>query len=141
MNPRSCLVLLCVASLTAGCGGGKKGDQELLQGTWTVVSAEGKEGRGDDMLNSRMTFFGSEVSVKKISEKGVNGTFQLEEGKDPKEIDLVLKNGATEVKIQALYSLEPDTLKLCFADPKQPRPTKLVATQDQGVMTLKRAKP
>lgn len=49
------------------------------------------------------------------------GTFKLDETKNPKEMD----STSTEKEISlGIYELEPDSYKICFAPAGKPRPTK-----------------
>jgi RNA polymerase sigma factor (sigma-70 family) len=118
-------------------------DKEKLQGTWAWVEAErgGKKAGDEEIKDFKMTFRGDKVNVDPGGDNR-EGTFQLDPKQKPKTIDLTLQDGAEKGKtIRGIYSLEGDTLKLCFNDEgDQDRPTDFTSKEGTRlvVVTLRR---
>jgi uncharacterized protein (TIGR03067 family) len=93
-------------------------DKEKLQGTWVWVEAErgGKKAGADEIKDFKMVFRGDKLSVDPGGDNR-EGTFKLDPAQKPKTIDLMLEDGPEKGKtIRGIYSLDGDTLKLCFDD-------------------------
>jgi RNA polymerase sigma factor (sigma-70 family) len=102
-------------------------DQDKLQGTWRLVTAENDglrigEGRPeihDDRLvfgESSFTFFYTLRSERAEPEaKKVTGDFTLDTKKNPKVITLAWKERPWNFGGKAIYALDGDTLKVCLS--------------------------
>jgi uncharacterized protein (TIGR03067 family) len=118
-------------------------DKDKLQGTWAWVEAEraGKKADADEFKDFKMVFRGEKLSVDPDGENR-EGTFKLDPTQKPKTIDLILQDGPEKGKtIRGIYSLEGDTLKLCFNDQgDQDRPTDFTSKEGSRlvVVTLRR---
>ena len=131
-----------------------KTDLDKLQGIWVVVSAEGGDGEAlTTWKNAKVIFKNAKVIFKnaKASKKGaVEGTCKLNEGKNPKEIDvLYLDFGPRKERFLArgIYLLDGDSLKMCFSSRSEGkenetvRPREFNGKGDQTLLILKRQRP
>ena len=113
-----------------------KKDQEKLQGTWSVVSAEADGTATDEIKNDKLVFAGDKITIKKAGGDEEHVTFTLDTSKKPKQIDI----NADGKMIQAIYELDGDKLKVCAAMPGADRPTDFTtkAGSNRMLVTLKR---
>jgi uncharacterized protein (TIGR03067 family) len=117
--------LLVFVSGCSSKGAAAKADQEKLQGTWRIVSAElAGQQAGAQLMTQRFTFEGDQ-----ILRSGEKVTYKLDATKNPKEIDFV--GGQPE---PAIYAFEGERLKLCIAVRGAPRPTEFASRP--GVMHM-----
>lgn len=107
-----------------------KEDAELIQGTWTIESAGDLKGGTIVFANGtlRMRFPGAKDEHE--------GSFKLNPGENPKQIDMHMKGGEPNVGI---YVLDGDTLRI-FAVPGTERPATF-PEKSPALMLLKRTKP
>lgn len=119
---------------------------QRFQGTWHVEAwEEGGKALAAADLKKRGVFFGANVFV--FSREGKNfqaGTVQLDPGKSPATVNLSVREGEGKDDVMlGIYSLDDDTLKLCF-DPKgQARPADFKPDEKAGftLIALKKPKP
>lgn len=113
-------------------------DAQTIQGTWIVTSAE-REGKAvDDIKGEKLTLKDGSVVIttKNKEEKGV---YKIDATKKPKTIDLT-EEGKTEA-YPGIYTLEGDTLKICFSRKPGDRPTEFSSKGDGHMLVvLKRQK-
>ncbi len=176
--PMSCLVLCLFLATPLGCGLQPKPDapapqekppnekavhekppqkaaaptdEELLQGTWLVVSFE-KDGRKQpDPSKGRVVIKGTELSIGEEGEKGDTFNFNLLPTENPKGIDLKMPGEKTPTL--GIYRLEGDRLTLCVRgrggrkkdgtplDPLELIRPKEFASEGNMLMVLTRKKP
>jgi len=117
--------------------------KDKLEGTWIVVSAT-RNGKADNEIKEdKVTFKDGMVTVtsKKKDEKA---TYKVNDSRKPKEIDIMPEKGQEKEAILGIYTVEGDTLKLCFTEPGsgRGRPTEFSAKEGSGSMLveLKREK-
>jgi uncharacterized protein (TIGR03067 family) len=120
-------------------------DAEKLVGTWVITGLE----VGDKKIptpegESSYTFSkDGKFVLKSKGETDKEGTFKLDAGKKPPEIDLIPPKDADQKEtMQAIYQLDGDTLKLAYSikGPEGKRPTAF-DPKEAAIMTLKRKKP
>jgi uncharacterized protein (TIGR03067 family) len=120
--------LLCLLALTTQAADDKKTDKDKLQGTWVVTSVTIGGNKIDipKELGSTFTFKGDKMTAHDPEKKkDEEGTFKIDEKK--KEIDLTGpsdKDPKVLETVPGLYSIDGDTLKMCFPikGPKGDRP-------------------
>jgi uncharacterized protein (TIGR03067 family) len=111
--------LLVSASLLLGADAPK--DAEKVVGTWKVISAEdsGRKASEETIRNLRWSVTKDAITYK-VQNKTTRWVYKLDPGRKPKWIDLT-EGDRTRL---AIYELEGDTLKVCFAEGMQKeRPT------------------
>lgn len=119
---------------------------QRFQGTWQLQSwEEGGKALTDDDLKKRSVFFGANIFLFRRDGKPLQaGVLQLDPGKSPPTANFSVREGEGKDDVMlGIYSLEGDTLKLCF-DPKgQSRPKDFKPDEKDGcsLITLKKPKP
>ncbi len=115
-------------------------DRQKLQGAWEVVSCRLDGKLLDKAPLSRFTFEGTKVTVAEGSQ-AVQTEYTLDATKQPKQIVLSSLLGRTGSTVRGVYSVEADTLVICF-DPRpgKPAPGELETKPGDGrlLTTLKR---
>jgi uncharacterized protein (TIGR03067 family) len=98
-----------------------KGEAEKMPGTWKVVSAEDSGRKTPDELIKDLKWTVTKDAITyKVGSKTTRWTYKLDPTKKPKWIDLT-EGDRTRL---AIYELDGDTLKVCFAEGSQKeRPT------------------
>jgi uncharacterized protein (TIGR03067 family) len=112
-------------------------DRERLQGTWqaTAVERAGPQPPDDYVKSMRLTFQGDRVRLGP-PERRQEGTFRLDTKQTPRTIDLIISE---RERLEGIYQLEKEALKLCLAKPGEPRPTEFAGKGEQMFITFKRA--
>ena len=123
---RHALLVLAVGLLTAAA---PEGDKELAKfdGTWVAASVEvgGKKIPDEELKKApgRLTLKGGKWTLK-AGGREQSGTFTVDAAKKPKQMDIKPGDGPNAGKtIQAIYQLDGDTMKVCYAPPGKDRPT------------------
>jgi len=134
------LVVLCAATLFAAEKQGQKPktDQELIQGTWKVVSAQesGKSPTIPDDLRFLIT--ADTLMIKPGKDDPIGMKYKLDPSKKPKAMDTTHEIDPGKPTSQlAIYALDGDELKLCLDAAGKPRPTKFESKADtQDVLAV-----
>lgn len=143
---RFVLGLLAVAALGGMAAAEEKADADLkkIEGTWVITAAE-KQGRTDPAPEGvgTFTFAKDKKLVRKIKgQPDMEGTFRMDAGKTPKEIDLIALRDGKELAMRGIYQLDGDALKLAFSPElaKGERPTEFDSNKAY-ILILKRQKP
>jgi uncharacterized protein (TIGR03067 family) len=132
------IVVLCMPCLLLiGCKSkSAKSDQDLIQGTWEMLTVEGK---GQLVFNyvdvkDKPRWVVSSDKVNIISEMGDNPcTFTLNTTSSPKQIDLFGPHDNNKVGI---YELNGDELKVCQVSKEMgARPTEF-SSKDRGALIV-----
>jgi uncharacterized protein (TIGR03067 family) len=122
----------------------KKKDEELIQGTWTIVSREmiGKRTPDAELKTGKVIIKDGAMTFDD-GKKKEKVPYKLDPSKKPKTIDLVNTGPEAKETTAAIYELDGDTLKICWSE-KDPDhyPTKFAsdANSTQTMIILKRAK-
>jgi uncharacterized protein (TIGR03067 family) len=140
---RYALVALPTGLLIAGCGD-TRGDREKLQGTWRATSLErgGKAGTAGEAQRRKLVVDGNTITLWDGERRESESTFKLNPDQKPKEIDFMDSSGEKPETL-GIYSLEGDTLKLCFGMTEKDRPA-LFATKagdNRILLVFQREKP
>ncbi len=114
-------------------------EQALLEGTWAMVSREfmGKKASDEEIkkLNTRIVVKGDKITVWSVDagkdEVVSELTFKLDPGTKPKSLDVAFLSGPTKGQTGlAIYEVDAETLKVCYALGEAKRPTKFAAQAD-----------
>jgi|SRR5579883_1100058 len=117
---------------------------QRFQGTWQVESwEEGGKTLGAADLKKRAVFFGGNIFIFRREGKVFQaGAAQLDPSKSPCTINLSIKEGEGKDGVMlGIYSLEGDTLKLCFDPQGQTRPTDFKPEAKTGCTLIALKKP
>jgi len=158
MYSRSFLTVgVLILLLNSGLSGSPKlDDAKDIQGTWTIVSAEGADKIPAEALKKVRMRITADQLIVQLEGKDLNTSkYKLDSTKKTKEIDLVVKVLIDE-KVRVVISFEPrmgiyelmgDDLKICVAmatskkvpDPPS-RPKEFKTGGDLTVLILRRDK-
>ena len=132
------LILALVAICGFAVNSAVAGDQEDIQGTWTLESATVD---GTTMANVSVTyiFTGETLLMRPKAGTEQKVTFKLETASKPKVLVVQRDQPAGAKPDRTPYELDGDTLKIAFPSPDQ-RSTD-VSDKGQMLFTLKRKKP
>jgi uncharacterized protein (TIGR03067 family) len=116
-----------------------KKDVEALQGNWVVVGREmlGKKATKEE-LEERPTYVVIEGTIGRawMEDKGAKGDlsegiFKLNPAINPKTVDITYTRGFLKgATVPAIYELNGDGLKVCFAWLSKERPTKFAGDME-----------
>ncbi len=143
-------ILLCLSLVgghAAGDGGERADNTETkltagLSGTWTVESIEFMGMKIPVPNGQQMTLtFNNGKAVMNDGMRREETTYQIDERKTPKAIDLFEPKGQANQAIKGIYKVEGNKLTIAFPTngPGVARPTGFDA-KDAGIMILKRVK-
>jgi uncharacterized protein (TIGR03067 family) len=126
------LVAICFATDSAVAG-----DQENIQGTWTLESAT-VDGKAMPNVSGMYIFTGETLLLRLKVGTEQKATFRLETTSKPKVL-VVQRDQPNAKPDRTPYELDGDTLKIVFPTPDE-HPTEI---SDEGhvLFTLKRKKP
>jgi uncharacterized protein (TIGR03067 family) len=159
------IVCLPVFILLGGCrsqktpmAGPAKPDPEAILGTWIVLSFDVDGKASGELEKTEFIFTDKTVTLKRpkgevirgttpdgrvisqqVPETEMNGTYRIEPGTTPKELDLKLAQDGKEKNWAAIYSLEKNVLSMGITKKEGERPTTWTEP-GVGVLTLKRVK-
>jgi uncharacterized protein (TIGR03067 family) len=108
---------------------------ESLEGTWQLASgeADGKALPAKDLKDGKLVLRGDAYTVTLAGKAAVMGTQKLDRTKDPRTIDITDESGPNKGKTcLGIYELKGDELRVAFAQPGKPRPTKFTTAPDSG---------
>jgi uncharacterized protein (TIGR03067 family) len=112
-------------------------DKEKLQGVWKVVAIE-SGGKPQELVEAMLLVAGNRVSWQ-TEEGALQGGLYLDPAARPKAYDLI----TGERMLEGIYSLDGDTLRLCYDPEEEAKRPRRFATQPgsrQLLMVLKRQK-
>jgi uncharacterized protein (TIGR03067 family) len=132
------VLVLAAGFLAAPVPNDKPKDEQAIQGTWVVVSAENNGKPADDIKGEKLILKDGKVTMT-TKNKEEKGTYKIDPTKKPKTIDLT-EEGKTEPS-PGIYALEGDTLKLCVSSKPSERPTEFSGKpKNHMLIVLKRQK-
>jgi uncharacterized protein (TIGR03067 family) len=136
-------VLLMTLAGALAAGQAPKKDQELLQGTWMVVSAEsrGQKAREEVLKDFTVVIKDDTLTARSGRFRNTRYRFTLDSTKQPKAIDLALLLNDPPSIHPGIYELDGDNLKICFTlDKGGERPAKFETKpgSDEVLWVLKR---
>jgi uncharacterized protein (TIGR03067 family) len=156
-NVKRASFLVLALAVFAGCNNAKP-DSELIQGEWEMTGGErgGKPAPDDAIKDVKFVFTAKTLTIKgrKEDPEQVND-YKIDSTKSPKEIDVEPSTKTSETSgggkiehksegMKGIYSLDGDTLKICFdkEDKDSKRPTEIATKDGSGVtiLILKRVK-
>jgi uncharacterized protein (TIGR03067 family) len=111
--------VLCMLGSAALMAGGDKvvkeqDDNEKILGNWDVVSVEIGGKAAPVPEDGLYVFTKDEVTNKEKGKPDRKGTYKLDSGKTPKELDLDGTLGNEKGIIQAIYELDGNSLKIAY---------------------------
>jgi uncharacterized protein (TIGR03067 family) len=131
--PSALAVVLAVLVAAAPTAGAAPEKNDLL-GTWRVTSiTQGGETVPEEFLKKlgvRMRFTENKLLLQAEGKEDETATYKIDAKKTPHEIDITDDKNRTE---KGIYELKGDTLRICFADPGNSRPTRFTA--EKGTKT------
>jgi uncharacterized protein (TIGR03067 family) len=137
------IVLVSLLPVASPPGELARREEQRLAGTWRVIAAEagGVTVPPKEYRDLRLTFRDGKFVARRGSEEPQEGTYTLDPGKDPREMDIVRRAGKDgDVRQQAIYSLTGDTLKICASTEDRPGDFNTRNHPDRTVLTLRRVR-
>jgi len=129
------LALVALCGFTANSA--MAGDQEDIQGTWTLESAT-VDGRAMANVSGMYIFDGETLIMRLKAGSERKTTFKLEAGGNPKFLVVQRDQTAGGKSDRTPYALDGDTLKIAFPTPDEHSPD--VSDKGKVLFTLKRKK-
>jgi uncharacterized protein (TIGR03067 family) len=118
-----------------------------LEGTWIATAAviDGDQATDNALANVKLTMdpTGFKLVLAATQKKGRSWTIKTDDLKDSEtpthKIDFVLEDGS---RMEGIFTLDGDTMKLCLSQDDEPRPTDFSASEysKRILLTLKRQK-
>ncbi len=144
---RHALLALAAGCLIATTATADDKDVAKFDGTWAIRSVEiGGMKFPDEALKNfpgPLTIQGGKWTLK-AGDKQQTGTFTTDGGKKPAQMDVKPADGPNAGKtLAAIYQLDGETLKICYAPADQERPTAFDTKDKPGyaLIVYKRQKP
>jgi uncharacterized protein (TIGR03067 family) len=112
-------------ALVAGCATSNMNATSNLQGTWTCISAKVDGNALPEATTAllRLTLTQDRYKTEKGPDVLFDSTYTINSESDPKQISIVGTEGDLAGKeAQGIFSLEGDTLRICYTMPGSPRP-------------------
>jgi uncharacterized protein (TIGR03067 family) len=127
-------ILVYAAIVAQGNVAQQKSDQELIQGSWTLVKME-RDGQAIPLLNQQPCIFTGNRFRK--GGQGEEQLFKLDSGKNPREIDLIAPGVGVA---KGIYALAGDSLQISLSIDGDSRPFKFATSpgSQNVLMVLKK---
>lgn len=135
MRPLGLTALSVALLLAADPKDDAKIDLERFQGKWALISAQrdGKKTPEEEVKKITLTIQGNKFVLYKNAEIISEGTFTLDPTKRPKTIDETATAGPNKGKtFLAIYEIDDQHHKICFAAPGKERPTAFSSEPGSG---------
>ena len=95
-----------------------KAELKKFKGTWVDIYAEKAGKKQEQVGDHELKFDGEAFSVADHGQVQEKGTIKLDPSKDPKEIDLRLRDRNDEEKTAlGIYAWDGENLKFCWGEP------------------------
>jgi uncharacterized protein (TIGR03067 family) len=118
---------------------GDKNDLVRLQGTWKVVSMidDGKEAPPEKIKGARLIFESDRYALRG-GEESFRGSFRIEPGKKPGQIDTTFVNedGKETGRARGIYELDGKKLRVAWRHKGEGRPAELASKPGSGVRLM-----
>jgi uncharacterized protein (TIGR03067 family) len=139
------LAPLAAASTTKPSGGGAPGDVAAVRGSWTCTSAvvDGKPLPEKTTRKLKLTLTADRYKTDTGDEVLFDSNYRLDPGHKPGRIEMVGTEGDAAGKpALGIYSLEGDTLRICYTMPGGKRPERFESATGSAAYLIvwKRAK-
>ncbi len=138
MPPRALAIFAVGLFLNAGGReGDSKKDLDKFQGTWRLVSAvrDGKHTPPEELAKIKLAIHTNKFVLQRDALTLSEGTMTLEPNKKPKQLDETITAGPNKGKVfSAIYEIDDDQHRVCFAGPGMPRPTTFAAEPGSGCL-------
>jgi RNA polymerase sigma-70 factor (ECF subfamily) len=114
-----------------------KAELKKFQGNWVDIYAEKAGKKQEEVGDHELKFDGETFGVADHGRVQEKGTFKLDPSKNPKEIDLRIRDRNDEEKTGlGIYTWDGENLKFCWGEPGgEKRPTDFT-TRDGGVLVI-----
>jgi uncharacterized protein (TIGR03067 family) len=114
---------------------------EKIQGNWTVASAE-LDGKPDPVRAKAKINYSGDTFARTNAGQTVHGKIKIDPSANPKTMDATYTDGPDkDKKLEGIYSLEGDALKICAGPAGKKRPTEFSSKAGQLLLVLHREKP
>ena len=115
-----------------------KKDLDHLKGNWTIVSMELDGKTNEGAIDGKFSFDGENMRIQ-IKDMEHKGTFKLDTGKKPKQINVTPADGPEKDKVlEGIYELAKDELKICIGhDSEAARPKEFESKEGSHHLLVK----
>jgi uncharacterized protein (TIGR03067 family) len=116
-------------------------EEQRLEGTWRVIAAEagGAAVPSREYRGLRLTFRAGKFTARRGDEQPQQGSYTLDAGKDPREMDIVRRVEGRDYRQLAIYSLTGSSLRICGSTEERPTAFDTRDHPDWTLLTLRRA--
>jgi uncharacterized protein (TIGR03067 family) len=137
MKPRILIALSVGLLIGADAGDDKVINQEFekLEGRWVLTSAmnDGKSLPEKEIQSLKVTMRSNRFQLEQERRLIAEGTITVNAATKPMEMDLIHTSGRSKGKTYlAIYEIDGDQQRLCFADTGKPRPTEFSSKPGSG---------
>jgi uncharacterized protein (TIGR03067 family) len=117
---------------------------EQIHGVWQAVAAviSGQVLSGEEVEEIRLTLTQTRFTTQRGAETLFDSSYTADASKSPMQIEMVGTGGDFDGKAAlGIYSLDGETLQLCYKMPGYPRPTEFASALGSGafLITLRRS--
>jgi uncharacterized protein (TIGR03067 family) len=145
---KTCVLVALAAGVLLAEGRNEHATREStkLDATWAVTSVlrNNNELPADRLIDLQIVFRDGRFSIKQGDKTLTTGTFSVDTAKTPHAIDLTTsERDGSKMTTLAIYVLADGVLRICGAQPGEPRPGEFSAMDGSGhtLTTCERATP
>ena len=135
----ACLFAPLAAASTTGPSTRGVADAVAVRGSWTCVSAVvgGKPLPENTVRKLKLTLTADRYKTERGDEVLFDSTYRLDSGKNPGRIEVIsTESDAAGKPVLGIYSLEGDTLRICYAMPGEKRPERFESAARSGAFLI-----